>query len=1202
MKRIFTLLFSLCALVTSAQLVPYNLGGPNDSIRVRSSVLVNNTGANYMQRPKLSRDTLTLSGNDNFIKLPSLNGTPGVLLNNSAGTYFQSIPSNASPYNYLSYSNGSLTVMPAAYALVYTPTITNVSNIILTSISSGSFDYVVTPFVNSRFITVTGRILIYRTSAGSEGTISFKVPIISNFSSYISGTINAEDFDNQGYITSPTGDSIVTFHVKGPTEYSYYNFSFNYFTDGTILQAVPSLVSATVPDSAKNRIDLLYDIPLNSASAPAKSAFPVVGKVVDSVYISGYRVHVLLTDSFSSTDYPNIGYTVPGSNKLQSTLSVPAVSFSNYYALNLVRTQIVDVTPPSLTSATIFNSNAYQVVLDYNKTLNSSIVPATSSFTATANSTSSVSISADKVYVNFSSPFSSGATVNLNYTAGTNKIQDLFGNIAPNLVNHLVTNNVVGDITAPTIVSAAIYNANKKLIILKASENLNASYAATTGSFGLSHGKTVTSVTFSSDSIYLLANTDYSDTNTSISVSYTPGSNYIRDIAGNQLASFTTTVTNHLTPQGQFPTIVNIGIVRGQSNARGTGAVDGNSVEANLDVWGYSTATNDISHLEEPYGNNPEGISTDYSGITVLGNTLTDLTGVPTILIKVAKGSTSIDEFIDTTSPLHYRAVAVYDSLVQYCQDHEIQINLRFTHYLQGENDALTMSTEQYSTKLNQFINLATRSFDSMQFVAVTRIGPDASATSGQTQNIQLAQKRINFSRDEAITTTYAAAAFTTGNGKLKLDGVHYTALGYNEVNEDVAQVVYNWYSNSTKKALTENVSDLQDPPGSFDDIYLFRSLKDGYSNTTYDELFSRNNLSKEGAGTGTFDGRNGLNVSGSLDLQPDTVRYLTDTTNWTLEFTFSISSGEGMFMNGSEGGWTEHWLWVTDASHLSLKANGVTTNVDLSGADLTETSNVALVYTHADSTLKVYVNGGIKQTITSWDFDYWKIESFLRGYTASPSILFGGNVQRIRVANRVLSTYEFDNTYFNQPDVTSTIDWLFSYNNTVEEASGSVSVAFYDYEGVTATPTYSGGAIVLNSDGYSRLGTAASLPGDFRIQWTGTRTDSLNDDFITGKSPDNSDGSYDRRLAWSAYYLIVDGGTGFDMRGIDIEAEHTYTIVYDDAAETLTVFVDGEEFGSQSRNLDHGLLINTIGAGHISDGYGYKGTLKDFSIKNFID
>ncbi|WP_162604974.1 Ig-like domain-containing protein [Geomonas terrae] len=123
----------------------------------------------------------------------------------------------------------------------------------------------------------------------------------------------------------------------------------------------------------------------------------------------------------------------------------------------------IDTTAPSLSSAT---ANGSTLVLSYNEAASgfASTSPATGDFSVLVNGVTPVTVSnvavdttAETVTLTLGSAVANGDAVTVSYTAGTNKIQDVAGNAAANLVGQAVTNSTPapGDVTPPTVTITA---------------------------------------------------------------------------------------------------------------------------------------------------------------------------------------------------------------------------------------------------------------------------------------------------------------------------------------------------------------------------------------------------------------------------------------------------------------------------------------------------------------------------------------------------------------------------------------------------------------------------------------------------------------------------------------------------------------------------------------------------------------------------
>jgi hypothetical protein len=108
-----------------------------------------------------------------------------------------------------------------------------------------------------------------------------------------------------------------------------------------------------------------------------------------------------------------------------------------------------DTTPPTLVTASVEAAEPNKVLLSYSESLDTGSVPANGDYTVTVNGSSrtvtGVSVLSTSVKVTFGgAAVVSGNTIGLNYTAGTNPVQDVAGNNAANLSGLVPDNNVSG--------------------------------------------------------------------------------------------------------------------------------------------------------------------------------------------------------------------------------------------------------------------------------------------------------------------------------------------------------------------------------------------------------------------------------------------------------------------------------------------------------------------------------------------------------------------------------------------------------------------------------------------------------------------------------------------------------------------------------------------------------------------------------------
>jgi KaiC/GvpD/RAD55 family RecA-like ATPase len=645
----------------------------------------------------------------------------------------------------------------------------------------------------------------------------------------------------------------------------------------------------------------------------------------------------------------------------------------------------------------------------------------------------------------------------------------------------------------------------------------------------------------------------------------------------------------------------------GQSNAVGRADADpAHEVAVPDGVYEYKPNINDILPLADP-----TGMVGDNSRATVrsmnpnLGKILVEGLNKAVIIIPAAVGNTSIVTWINTSSSLYTTALSRWNAAKAFCAANGITIIGAYAHWLQGENDAGAMDTDTYLVNLNTMVDLLTENF-SIDKVFATRIGYDPNYTSAaNSEKIMNAIKLLNYSKDSLIVDSFAPSTFTTGNSKMKSDGVHYTVIGLNETGEDVADSVINYRSNNKKTILTENVTALQDPVGYYDDIYLFRSLTPLLNNTGYKELFDRNNLTLS-SGSPNYNGIYGLTIPGSTPLTPATVRTLTNTHDWSIDVTFRMDGiSSGMLITGrSSGNWANDWLWISGASSIQLNGNGVTKTVSLTGANFNQLSNLVITYAYLTNTVNVYYNSVLKSTFTDWVFSSFRLESIARGYQTTPTTeIFKGVIERVRIVKKTLASWEFDRS----PNftVSPSYDWQFDFNGTINELNGDVSTAMKLYTTNADTlPVFDANGLVFDQSAYLRFGQQLELSGDFIIEFRLKDTTGTGQKDIArgGTTPGNPAGSIINLdgSPHSLFYLYTPTGTTNWALGSGFVTTtfHTYKIVQNTTASTLELFIDGVSKGTKA--IKTGFTLSTLGGGN-PQSTGLIGTIDYFNVKNSI-
>lgn len=107
-----------------------------------------------------------------------------------------------------------------------------------------------------------------------------------------------------------------------------------------------------------------------------------------------------------------------------------------------------DVTAPVLVSATVEDASDTLIVLTYNEALDTGSIPDIADFSITVNAGAATILSIDvvgsTVVLEIDTAVVFGDTLDIDYVAGTNPIQDVAGNDAANLSGQVITNNVAG--------------------------------------------------------------------------------------------------------------------------------------------------------------------------------------------------------------------------------------------------------------------------------------------------------------------------------------------------------------------------------------------------------------------------------------------------------------------------------------------------------------------------------------------------------------------------------------------------------------------------------------------------------------------------------------------------------------------------------------------------------------------------------------
>jgi uncharacterized repeat protein (TIGR02059 family) len=275
------------------------------------------------------------------------------------------------------------------------------------------------------------------------------------------------------------------------------------------------------------------------------------------------------SSDFSSTDYTELGgsrksdgslpdinylHLVSGSDLIDAGVSVGIAYSGNGPDLGAFEFQdgSSTVLKPVYVSSVIEDATPTLLDLTYDLTLNTSIIPATSSYNVLVNSVSrpvnSVAISGNKVRLTLSSAVKNGDVISVTYTTpSSNPLQSLSGGLADDLSNRAVTNNVKAVI--PVYVSSAVANATPSVVEMTYNMTL-ASITPSTATFTVmvnGASRAVSSVSISGTKVLLTLASPIVYGN-SVTVAYTkPTSNPLQATGGGLAVNLSAqTVTNNV--------------------------------------------------------------------------------------------------------------------------------------------------------------------------------------------------------------------------------------------------------------------------------------------------------------------------------------------------------------------------------------------------------------------------------------------------------------------------------------------------------------------------------------------------------------------------------------------------------------------------------------------------------------------------------
>jgi uncharacterized repeat protein (TIGR02059 family) len=202
----------------------------------------------------------------------------------------------------------------------------------------------------------------------------------------------------------------------------------------------PVLQTAITPADGLT-IALTYNETLDPGSVPATTDFTITGitRTISNVAVSGAVVTLTVSVAIYEGDSYTLDYTA-GTNPIRDEYTNNADDFTNQSVTN---NSTVDGDAPVIQSAVI-PADGLSITMTYDELLDETSVPVVSDFDIGVISgvvVDSVAVSGLTVLLGLSDTVKEGESPTLGYTAGSNPIQDLFGNNAANLSGYVITNN-----------------------------------------------------------------------------------------------------------------------------------------------------------------------------------------------------------------------------------------------------------------------------------------------------------------------------------------------------------------------------------------------------------------------------------------------------------------------------------------------------------------------------------------------------------------------------------------------------------------------------------------------------------------------------------------------------------------------------------------------------------------------------------------
>ena len=319
--------------------------------------------------------------------------------------------------------------------------------------------------LNSGVVPATSA-FTFTTSSGSAISATVNTVTIDNASNTVTLNLaSATGFSASGdkvLYTQPGSNKLSDVAGNLAATFASANTMTN-ITSDTTAPAAPTLALATASDTGPSTSDKITydDTPTITVSLSGSSGTtaPVVGDVV-KVYLTSVSAGNLVgtgqvTSVTSNAATVTITTSTLGASGAKSLVATSTDAKGNVSSTSTALAITLDTVTPVLSTAAVSGSSLLLTYTEAGSGLYTTTKPATSDFTVLVNgvaaTVSSIAATSTTVTLTLSTAVTDTDTVLVSFTQGSNKLQDIAGNLASNLTSQIVTNNTAPPAPTPSL-------------------------------------------------------------------------------------------------------------------------------------------------------------------------------------------------------------------------------------------------------------------------------------------------------------------------------------------------------------------------------------------------------------------------------------------------------------------------------------------------------------------------------------------------------------------------------------------------------------------------------------------------------------------------------------------------------------------------------------------------------------------------------